>query len=107
MSSSCAWLPHLPAIALLLGATTFSLSCTSDAPDDENVEAGEGLSEGDLEAAKVVYETQLRGFDMAAKELHLTLDDGPGARTGELAKYLQGLAANCSGNDRPRRPRYH
>lgn len=61
----------------------------SEVSEDEPVAEGDGLDENDLRSSDVVYETQLRGNDMAAKQIHLTFDDGPGTRTSELTRYLE------------------
>lgn len=53
--------------------------------DEEEVAEGEGASS---RGNALTYEGQLRGDDMPDGTLHLTFDDGPGARTQELAEYL-------------------
>lgn len=61
------------ALAMCTGAIGCADDAGSTASNDEDVVSGK----------------QLNGRDMADKTISLTLDDGPGARTGELADYLK------------------
>ncbi len=47
-----------------------------------------GVDEGETRQDHLVIESQLRGATLPEKVIHLTFDDGPGARTRELADYL-------------------
>jgi peptidoglycan/xylan/chitin deacetylase (PgdA/CDA1 family) len=76
--------------ALLVLSSVAAFSCAgNDVSTELGEETGDGLDESNLRPTDVVYETQLRGADLGSKEIHLTLDDGPGKRTAELATYLQ------------------
>jgi peptidoglycan/xylan/chitin deacetylase (PgdA/CDA1 family) len=69
----------LALVALSTSACLGFVACANETDDS----SAEPPKEDD-----VVSERQLNGSDMPEKTISLTLDDGPGERTGELAEFL-------------------
>lgn len=68
--------------------------CAADTDDGDDA-VFEGDGDGTTAEEDIVSERQLMGNELPEKSIALTYDDGPGARTGELADYLadQGIPA--------------
>jgi peptidoglycan/xylan/chitin deacetylase (PgdA/CDA1 family) len=65
--------------------------CAADTSEDDSEEGVvDGDGDGTTGEDEIVSERQLMGNELPEKTLALTYDDGPGARTGELADYLAG-----------------
>jgi peptidoglycan/xylan/chitin deacetylase (PgdA/CDA1 family) len=75
------WVPGFVALAILA-------SCASQGRVDE-------VPRGETTEPLIANNMLLGGTSLAAKQIALTFDDGPGPRTGELSTYLknQGIAA--------------
>jgi len=74
-------------LAPLLVVATAIVGCAAVEGEEDSPGAAEG--ESALRESDLVYEGQLRaGTHLPEKTLHLTYDDGPGARTVELSEYL-------------------
>jgi peptidoglycan/xylan/chitin deacetylase (PgdA/CDA1 family) len=79
---------RLTAFALLSTAGCFAVAgCTKTVEEDAIDEAAPADGDGSNEDA-LVGEHQLSGSELPEKTIALTFDDGPGARTQELAEYL-------------------
>jgi peptidoglycan/xylan/chitin deacetylase (PgdA/CDA1 family) len=96
MSFRVVWCVHKHALMLLrsrLAVLVLSLStcvaaagCGEVDPDDgdENIAIGDGATNED----ELVAERQLNGSELPDKTVSLTFDDGPGAKTADLADFL-------------------
>lgn len=94
--------------ALAATACASVAGCAADSIDEEEV-AEDGSGDNATSEDAIVSERQLMGNELPDKHIALTYDDGPGARTVELADYLaeKGIAAaffingkNVPGNQR-------
>src|SRR5688572_18976586 len=73
-----------PLILIVASSLQGCAADTAPDADGENIHEGDGMAPED----EIVSERQLMGNELPQKTLNLTFDDGPGARTKELAEYL-------------------
>lgn len=70
-------------LAAAVSAASLAVGCAAT-DEDDHIVVGDGNSPED----EIVSERQLYGNELPDKTISLTFDDGPGARTEELADYL-------------------
>jgi peptidoglycan/xylan/chitin deacetylase (PgdA/CDA1 family) len=95
----CSMFARIRLLAALFAFSTVACATVAGCAVDSAEDAEDGVAEGDGDGTtgedEIVSERQLMGNELPEKSIALTYDDGPGARTGELADYLaeQGIPA--------------